>query len=199
MMQGTQLTAPVIAGFLIDFFGVRPPISRRWLARAFRDHGAAHPRFRPASRSTPANQLAQPYRRLRISLAHADYFVFVSARFFCCIVWFFPADTADFCRYVFKVGARGLGMLYAAPAIGALIGSRVVLAAGDIERKGAMSIIVTLMFAFSLGFLGMARWFWIGLLALAILGISDAISVAIRRTVVQFSRPTTCAAGRPAS
>ena len=35
----------------------------------------------------------------------------------------------------------------------------------------------------------MAQWFWMGLLALGALGISDAISVAIRRTVVQILAP----------
>jgi len=35
----------------------------------------------------------------------------------------------------------------------------------------------------------MAPWFWLGLLALGMLGISDAISVAVRRTVVQVLAP----------
>ena len=35
----------------------------------------------------------------------------------------------------------------------------------------------------------MAPWFWLGLIALGCLGISDAISVAIRRTVVQVLAP----------
>ena len=101
MMQGTQLTAPVIAGFLIDFLGVQ--------ASYFTDAGLLLPSViaallirasgQPQGR-TPANKLAQSYRRLRISLAHSDYFVFVSPRFFCRLVWFFPSDITDFrgCR-----------------------------------------------------------------------------------------------------
>jgi predicted MFS family arabinose efflux permease len=58
-----------------------------------------------------------------------------------------------------------------------------------VERKGALSIIVTLMFALSLGLLGLSRWYWMGLLAVGLLGVSDAISVAIRRTVVQILAP----------
>ena len=94
-----------------------------------------------------------------------------------------------FAETIYNVGARGLGMLYAAPAIGAMIGSAFVLAAGNIERKGALSIIATLGFALSLGFLGIAQWFWLGLIALGLLGVSDAISVALRRTVVQILAP----------
>jgi predicted MFS family arabinose efflux permease len=40
-----------------------------------------------------------------------------------------------------------------------------------------------------LGFLGLSESFWIGLLAVGALGFSDAISVAIRRTVVQILAP----------
>ena len=88
-----------------------------------------------------------------------------------------------------NVGARGLGALYAAPAIGALIGSGMLLAVGDIKRKGALSIAATLLFALSLGFLGLSRWFWLGLIAVGILGLADAISVTMRRTVVQILAP----------
>ncbi len=109
--------------------------------------------------------------------------------FFAVLFGFYRPILPIFADTIYNVGARGLGMLYAAPAIGAIIGSAFVLAAGHIERQGALSIIATLAFALSLGFLGLAPWFWMGLIALGILGISDAISVAIRRTVVQMLAP----------
>ena len=105
------------------------------------------------------------------------------------LVGFYRPILPIFAEDIFHVGARGLGALYAAPAIGALIGSGVLLAFGDIERKGAVAVIVTLLFALSLGFLGLSQSFWMGLLALGLLGVSDAISVAIRRTVVQILAP----------
>ena len=94
-----------------------------------------------------------------------------------------------FADEIYHVGARGLGMLYASPAIGALIGSGILLAFGDVKRKGALSVIVTMLFALSLGLLGLSQWFWMGLIAVGLLGISDAISVAMRRTVVQILAP----------
>ena len=190
MMQGTQLTAPVIAGFLIDFLGVQasyftdaglllPSVIAALLIRASgQPQGERH---QISWRSLIEGFEFLWHTRIILSLFLLD--------FFAVLFGFFRPILPIFADVVFKVGARGLGMLYAAPAIGALIGSTVVLTAGNIERKGAMSIIATLMFALSLGFLGMARWFWIGLLALAVLGISDAISVAIRRTVVQILAP----------
>src|SRR5580765_1106891 len=190
MMQGTQLTAPVIAGFLIDFLGVQ--------ASYFTDAGLLLPSVIAALFIRASGQPQGERRQISWrSLIEGFEFLWHTRiilslfllDFFAVLFGFFRPILPIFADVVFKVGARGLGMLYAAPAIGALIGSTVVLTAGNIERKGAMSIIATLMFALSLGFLGMARWFWIGLLALAVLGISDAISVAIRRTVVQILAP----------
>jgi MFS family permease len=190
MMQSTQLTAPVIAGFLIDFFGVHvsyftdavllvPSVISALLIRA---SGQPHGRRRQIS----WHSLIEGFEflwdtRIILSLFLLD--------FFAVLFGFFRPILPIFADVVFNVGARGLGMLYAAPAIGALIGSSLLLAAGDIKRKGVVSIIATLMFALSLGFLGLSRSFLMGLLAVGALGFNDAVSVAIRRTVVQILAP----------
>ncbi len=190
MMQGTQLTAPVIAGFLIDFFGIG---ASYFVDAALLLPSVASVLFIRAS-GQPQGQRRQIswrsliegfeflwHTRIILSLFLLD--------FFAVLFGFYRPILPIFAETIYNVGARGLGMLYAAPAIGALIGSTIVLTAGNIERKGALSVIATLMFALSLGFLGLSKWFWMGLFALGILGISDAISVAIRRTVVQILAP----------
>jgi MFS family permease len=190
MMQGTQLTAPVIAGFLIDFFGVQasyfteaalflPSLISVLLIRA-----SGQPQGQ--RRSIGWRSLIEGFEflwhtRIILSLLLLD--------FFAVLFGFFRPILPIFADVVFNVGARGLGMLYAAPAIGALVGGSILLMFGNISRKGALSIIATLCFALSLGFLGLSKWFWMGLLAAGALGFSDAISVAIRRTVVQILAP----------
>ena len=190
MMQGTQLTAPVIAGFLIDFFGVQasyfadaallvPSVISTLLIRA---SGRPQGKRRQISwRSLIEGFEFLWHTRIILSLFLLD--------FFAVLFGFFRPILPIFADTIYNVGARGLGMLYAAPAIGALVGSAMILAAGDIKRKGALSILATLAFALSLGFLGLSQWFWLGLIALGFLGISDAISVAMRRTVVQLLAP----------
>ncbi len=190
MMQSTQLTAPVIAGFLIDSFGVQasyftdaslfvPSVISALLICA---SGQPQGKKRQVSwRSLIEGFEFLWHTRIMLSLFLLD--------FFAVLFGFFRPILPIFADAVFSVGARGLGMLYAAPAIGALIGSGLLLAAGDIKRKGAVSIIATLMFAMSLGLLGLARTFWMGLFAVGALGFNDAISVAIRRTVVQILAP----------
>lgn len=190
MMQSAQLTAPVIAGFLIDFFGVSasyfvdaallvPSVASVLLIRA---SGQPQGRRRQISwRSLIEGFEFLWHTRIILSLFILD--------FFAVLFGFYRPILPIFADTIYNVGARGLGVLYAAPATGALIGSAIILAAGDIKRKGALSIVATLLFGLSLGFLGLSQWFWLGLIALGCLGISDAMSVAIRRTVVQILAP----------
>jgi MFS family permease len=190
VMQGTQLTAPVFAGFLIDFFGVAasyiadaillvPAICCVLLVRSSGQPQGA--RRQVSWRSLIEGFEFLYHTRIILSLFLLDFFA-VLFGFYRPILPIFAAD-------VYNVGARGLGTLYAAPAIGALIGSGILLAAGEIKRKGALSIAATLLFGLSLGFLGVSRWFWLGLVAVGILGLADAISVTVRRTVVQTLAP----------
>jgi MFS family permease len=190
VMQGTQLTAPVFAGFLIDFFGVAasyiadalllvPAICCVLLVRSSGQPQGA--RRQVSWRSLIEGFEFLYHTRIILSLFLLDFFA-VLFGFYRPILPIFAAD-------VYNVGARGLGALYAAPAIGALIGSGILLAAGEIKRKGALSIAATLLFGLSLGFLGVSRWFWLGLVAVGILGLADAVSVTVRRTVVQTLAP----------
>jgi MFS family permease len=190
LMQGSQLTAPVIAGFLIDGFGVHASyftdaallvpsvISVLFIRASGRPQGQ---RRQISWRSLLEGVEFLWHTRIILSLFSLDFFA-VLFGFYRPILPIFAATT-------FNVGARGLGMLYAAPAIGALVGSATLLMAGDFKRKGALAITATLLFALSLGFLGFSKWFWMGLLAVAALGFSDAMSVAVRRTVVQILAP----------
>lgn len=105
------------------------------------------------------------------------------------LVGFYRPILPIFAADVFNMGASGLGTLYAAPSLGSLIGSAALLMAGDVKQKGIAVIIAAICFAASLALLGIAQWFWLAVVAVIILGFTDSISVAIRRTVVQLLAP----------
>jgi MFS family permease len=105
------------------------------------------------------------------------------------LVGFYRPILPIFAADVFNVGASGLGLLYGAPSAGAIVGSFAVLMIGDVDRKGVMVVIAALIFAGSLALLGIAQWFSLAVIATLILGFTDSISVAIRRTVVQLLAP----------
>jgi MFS family permease len=105
------------------------------------------------------------------------------------LVGFYRPILPIFASDIFGVGATGLGTLYGAPAVGSLLGMSCLLMAGDIKRKGPSVVIAAVVFAASLALLGVARWYWLGVVAVVALGFTDAISVAMRRTVVQLLAP----------
>jgi MFS family permease len=105
------------------------------------------------------------------------------------LVGFYKPILPIFAADVFKTGASGLGLLYGAPSAGAIIGSFAILMLGNISRKGVLVIVAALIFAASLSLLGVSQWFWMAVVATLILGITDSVSVAIRRTVVQLLAP----------
>jgi len=105
------------------------------------------------------------------------------------VVGYYRPILPIFASDVFNMGATGLGTLYAAPAVGSLLGSTALLMAGDIRRKGVSVVVAALFFAASLALLGISKWFWMAAAAVIVLGFTDAISVTMRRTVVQLLAP----------
>ena len=190
LMQGAQFTAPVIAGFLIDLFGIATSyfvdaaLAVPSIIAVLLIHASGQPqgeRRRIGWRSLIEGFEFLWHTRIILSLFLLD--------FFAVLFGFFRPILPIFAEEIYHVGARGLGMLYASPAIGAVIGSLLLLGFGDIKRKGAVAIMATLAFALSLGFLGMSQWYWMGLIAVGLLGVGDSVSVAMRRTVVQILAP----------
>ena len=190
LMQGAQFTAPVIAGFLIDFFGIATSyfvdaaLALPSIIAVLLIYASGQPqgeRRRIGWRSLIEGFEFLWHTRIILSLFLLD--------FFAVLFGYFRPILPIFAKEIYHVGARGLGMLYASPAIGAVIGSLLLLGFGDIKRKGAVAIMATLAFALSLGFLGMSQWYWMGLIAVGLLGVGDSISVAMRRTVVQILAP----------
>lgn len=94
-----------------------------------------------------------------------------------------------FARDVFAVGPWGLGLMRAAPAIGALVMS-FVLARWQLRRQvgRVMYRAVAVFGIVTIGF-GLSTSFPLSILALLILGASDMVSIVIRQTLVQIETP----------
>ena len=94
-----------------------------------------------------------------------------------------------FARDVLHVGAQGFGILRAGPAMGAtLIG--LTLSVHPIRRhSGAIMFAAVGVFGLATIAFVLSTWLWVSVLALAVLGGADMLSVFIRQTLVQLMTP----------
>ena len=94
-----------------------------------------------------------------------------------------------FADQVLHVGAKGYGALVSAPAIGALAGSVFLSVRPLPPRQGPIFLASVAAYGAATVLFGLSRSFWLTLLALAAVGLSDAISTVIRQTLRQLITP----------
>ena len=94
-----------------------------------------------------------------------------------------------YARDILQAGPLGLGILRAAPAVGALL-MTAVLARHTINRRVGMRMFqAVIVFGIATVVFAISHWIWLSVLSLAILGAADTISVVIRFSLVQLSTP----------
>src|ERR1700761_7144406 len=94
-----------------------------------------------------------------------------------------------YARDILMAGPFGLGILRAAPAVGALF-MTAVLARHAIDRRVGMRMFqAVIVFGVATVVFALSHWIWLSVLALAVLGAADTISVVIRFSLVQLSTP----------
>jgi MFS family permease len=94
-----------------------------------------------------------------------------------------------YARDILQTGPLGLGILRAAPAVGALL-MTAVLARYTINRHVGMRMFQSvIVFGIATVVFAVSQWMWLSVLALAILGAADTVSVVIRFSLVQLATP----------
>ena len=145
---------------------------------------------------TPAHQPDKNARGLAMVIAGLRYVrdnkVVLGAISLDLVVVFFGGVTAllpVFARDVLHVGAEGLGLLRAAPALGAAMVAFAV-AVKPLERRvgawllGSIAVYGAAMIGFAF-----SQFLWLSMALLAITGAADMISVFIRMSLVQLATP----------
>ena len=95
-----------------------------------------------------------------------------------------PIFAAD----ILHVGPEGLGVLRAAPAVGA-VGMSLWVAHRPMRRAGPALFAAVACFGLTIIAFGVSRWFWLSVALLIANGAFDTISVVIRSTVLQVWTP----------
>jgi MFS family permease len=95
----------------------------------------------------------------------------------------YPAMAAT----IFRVGPTGLGLLFAAPAVGAFVASLLTGWVTRIRRQGRMVLLCVAVWGLAIVGFGLAPWFVLALFFLAIAGSADMLSAVFRNTILQLT------------
>ncbi len=94
-----------------------------------------------------------------------------------------------FARDVLDVGPAGLGVLRAAPAVGALCAAAVMARRPLRRRAGRTLLTVVALYGVTMIVFGLSETIWLSLLALAAGGAVDMVSVVLRQTILPLVTP----------
>jgi MFS family permease len=94
-----------------------------------------------------------------------------------------------YARDILHTGPWGLGVLRGAPAVGALLMSGVLARHGITRRTGIRMFQAVIVFGLATVIFAVSRSIWLSILALAVMGAADTVSVVIRIALVQLATP----------
>jgi MFS family permease len=94
-----------------------------------------------------------------------------------------------FAKEVLHVGPAGLGLLRSAPAVGSFLASLVIARRPVRQRAGRTLFVVVALFGASMVVFGLSHVMWLSLLALAVGGAFDLVSVVLRSTILPLVTP----------
>jgi len=94
-----------------------------------------------------------------------------------------------YARDILAVGPKGLGVLYAASAMGSLLGAVGFGFFGPVRRAGRWILTGVAIYGVCLILFGRSQLFWASVLFLAGAGVGDTISAILRSTINQLTTP----------
>jgi MFS family permease len=184
-----MVVAPVLAGLLIG------AINLEWVyvlvAGAYALTALTMVRMSPsppAPGASPAGlgSIVEGLRYLRgRPVLQGAYLIDVNAMVFGMPRALFPALATT----VFHGGSGTLGLLFAAPAMGALLGALTTGRLAHVRRQGAAVIVAVCVWGIAIVLFGLVHVLWIALALLMVAGWADVISAVLRTTILQSSVP----------
>jgi len=94
-----------------------------------------------------------------------------------------------YAKDILATGPEGLGLLRAAPAIGAVVASAYLVRWPLTRGVGRIMFICVALFGMATIVFGVSQWLALSLVALIVLGAADMVSVVIRTSLIQIETP----------
>jgi MFS family permease len=187
-IQGAIIAGPALGGFI-------------YIASAAATYASCAALFAAAAilallvRYTPTPRQAEPaswatlLAGVRFVRQHPVVMGAISLDLFAVLLGGATALLPVYAKDILHTGPWGLGLLRAAPAVGALIMS-LALARWPVRRRSGRALLAAVaVFGAAMGVFGWSTTLLLSLLALAVSGAADMISVVIRSSLVQLETP----------
>ncbi|MFM2129775.1 MAG: hypothetical protein RL477_1321 [Pseudomonadota bacterium] len=94
-----------------------------------------------------------------------------------------------FAKDILQVGPSGAGLLRSAMAFGAVLSALLLTQMAMTRAVGRILYAMVFIYGFATILFGFSHWFWLSMVAMAIIGASDMVSVYIRSTLLQIATP----------
>lgn len=188
-MQVATVMGPAIGGILIAQFGVAAAYLVDAVSFVLVILAIVTMRTRPAVRVPTSGRLAAAIEGFRFVRNRPILLGVMGLDF---VATFFGASNTlmpIFAEDVLGVGATGLGLLYAAPAAGAVAGSLVMSVSGSVRRPGFGVLAAVAVYGACLIGFGASESVLFSLLCLAGSGAADAVSMALRLAIRTLVTP----------
>ncbi len=121
----------------------------------------------------------------RSRLIWSTMFIDFFATFFASAMTLMPVFASD----ILHVGPQGLGFLYAAPSVGAVVAGLLFNTKRKIALKGRTIVVAIIIYGLMTCVFGLSRNFALSLVAMSLVGAADMISSIIRSTLRQIITP----------
>lgn len=190
MAQVSSIIGPALAGFVIAGLGIAAVY---WInAASFLAMLIALLLIKtPTQKQVGASKITLGALREGIQFVRESKMVF-STMLLDFFATFFSSASAllpIFARDILRVGPEGLGILYSAQSVGAVVAGVGMAVVGNITRQGVVLLVSVALYGAATAFYGASQWFALSFIFLAFLGAADTVSTILRNTIRQISTP----------
>jgi len=190
VFTGSTILGPAIGGLLYGFTGSPLPVYLG-AAAAYLSAFASVSLIRLKVRQKPrgAQSLDTVLEGLRYIRRNQLLAGAISLDLFAVLLGGAVALLPAYANDILKIGPKGLGLLRAAPGAGAMIMALVVAYRPITRRAGALMLWCVAGFGVFTVVFGLSRRVTLSVMALALVGACDMVSVVVRQTMIQLGTP----------
>lgn len=190
LWETAAIGGPALGGFIYGFFGIKASYATDVALMLIGFVLAFNVTSKPVPPESDEQGIFEKIRAgLRFVFNHQIILGAISLDLFAVLFGGAVALLPIFANEILSVGAQGLGILRAAPSVGALLMAFYITHHPIRKNMGRIMLYCVAGFGVSMILFGLSTNFWLSLFLLMMSGVFDCVSVIIRGTLLQTLTP----------